>query len=110
MLTDERIKDALDKGIIGEEEFGFINSLISRFKTDILRKEKIVNQTLGEINQLRVNLDIIKEMAINMIAAQERAEARIETANKLRTDREVSKLSKITKSNKDKKEIKDEVV
>ena len=101
MNVDDKIKDALDRGVVGNEEFGFVNSLIKRFKADISRKEKIVNQTLGEINQLRLNLDIIKEMAINMIAAQDRAEARIETAAKLREDREQSRLSKLKDSTKD---------
>lgn len=79
--------DAQERGILKPEEFGFVQSLIKRFKTDITKKEKLVQVTLGEINQLKTNLQVIVEMVNNLIAAEERAEARRETARKLREDR-----------------------
>lgn len=97
LTMEDKIKEVLDKGLVSTEEFGFITSLINRFKSDITKKEKFVQQTMGEINQLRINLKVIQEMALNMIAAQERAEARTETAKKLREDRKaVSELKKKT--------------
>lgn len=107
MNVDDKIKEAFDKGVVAGEEFGFINNLIGRFKADIIKKEKLVTQTMGEINQLRINLDIIKEMALNMIAAQERAEERIITAAKLRGDRASVQADKMNAKQQSITEVKD---
>ncbi len=100
MSVEDKIQDVVEKGLVNPEEFGFINSLIKRFKADISKKEKLVHQTMGEINQLKINLEIIREMALNLIAAQERAEARIETAAKLREDRAKAQQDKLKLSDR----------
>ena len=94
----DKVNEAKEQGLVSSDEFGFINSLINRFKSDIAKKERLVQQTLGEINQLKINLQIIKEMAVNIIAAEQRAKARRETAMKLRADREEAVKKKVEES------------
>ena len=87
----ELLFNAQDTGALSEGEAGFVLSLAKRFKSDIEKKEKQAYQMMGEINQLKINLNIIMEMVGNLIAAEERAKARIETAKKLREDKPTKK-------------------
>lgn len=83
----ELLFNAQDTGVLTESEAGFVLSLAKRFKSDIEKKERQAYQMMGEINQLKINLTIIMEMVGNLIAAEDRAKARIETAKKLRENK-----------------------
>jgi len=87
----EVLFNAQDNGVLTDGESGFVLSLAKRFKADIEKKEHQIYQMKGEVIQLKTNLSIIVEMVGNLIAAEERAKARIETAKKLRRDKEDKK-------------------
>ena len=87
----EVLFNAQDSGVLTEGESGFVLSLAKRFKADIDKKEKQVQRMVGEVNQLKINLDVIVDMIKNLMAAEERAKARIETAKKLREDKPIEK-------------------
>ena len=48
-MVDDSVNEAVDKDLIGREEFGFINSLIQRFKADIIKKEKLIHQITQDV-------------------------------------------------------------
>lgn len=75
--------------VITQEEAGFVLTLVERFRKDIEKKEKILLTTQGEINQLRLNEQVIIQLVESMVAAAERDIARQETMAKLKEARAV---------------------
>ena len=89
-LREERNKlrqvviNAQKDEIITQEEAGFVITLTERFRKDIEKKEKLLLTLQGEINQLRINEQIIVQLIESMVSAAERDLARQETMKKLK--------------------------
>ena len=88
------INNAQDKRVISKEEAGFIVLLANRFRDDIERKTRAMLALQGEISQLRANEQIIMDIVKNLVAAQERADAREKTVQEIRKAKEEAQKRK----------------
>jgi hypothetical protein len=79
------IMTAEGKEVISREEAGFVINLVERFRSDIDKKFKQLHMLQGEINQLRVNEQIIINLIDSLIAAAERDAARQEAVDRIRS-------------------------
>jgi len=75
--------------VMTQEEAGFVITLVERFRKDQDKKEKQLLTIQGELNQLRINEQIIVQLIESMVSAAERDIARQETMVKLKEAREV---------------------
>lgn len=75
--------------VMTQEEAGFVITLIERFRKDTEKKEKQLLTIQGELNQLRVNEQIIIQLIESMVSAAERDIARQETMARLKEARGV---------------------
>ncbi len=91
-ILREVIMKAEDNKIITKEESGFIITLVEKFRNDIEKKIKQLHVLRGEINQLQANEHSIINLVNNMIAAEERNQARNKTIERIRgvDEKEVS--------------------
>jgi hypothetical protein len=95
ILEDRNLRDALrqvlhnasEEGYLTPEESKFTNKIFKKIDGEIERKTKTLHQLEGEIHQLRLTKRLIIDMIRDSVAAQERARARDETAERLRSGR-----------------------
>lgn len=81
---DKLICKAADNGVMSQEEVGFAELLVNRFRGD-LDKKIIQKQILeGEIAQLKNNEIIITEIIKNLVAAADREKTRLANEKELR--------------------------
>lgn len=78
------ITKAEESKTITKEESGFIITLVEKFRSEIERKIKQLHVLKGEINQLQSNEQVIISLISNMVAAEERNNARNETIGRIR--------------------------
>ena len=69
---------AIDDEIITDEEYGFVFTLVKKYRSEIERKIKQMDVLRGQILQLQSNEKIIIDLINNLIRAAERAKAREE--------------------------------
>ncbi len=81
---------AVGDEIITEEEFGFIFTLVSKYRSEIDRKVKQLDVLKGQILQLQSNERIIIDLISNLTKAAERSKAREEAVDRLKNNDEVS--------------------
>lgn len=96
--------------VMTQDEAGFVITLIERFRKDVDKKERQLLTTQGEINQLKLNEQIIVQLIESMVSAAERDLARQETMKKLKEAREVEEVRHAERAERNKeKETKDQV-
>jgi hypothetical protein len=92
-LEDKNLRDALrqvldnasKEGFLTPEEAGFTNTIFKKLDSEIVRKTKTLHQLQGEIQQLKLTKRLIIDMIKDSIAAKQRAKAREETMDRLRS-------------------------
>jgi hypothetical protein len=96
MVLDEKVlrdtlRQVLDNaskaGYLTESEAGFTERLFKKLDGEIDRKTRDKNRLEGEIHQLKLTKGIIINMIKDTVAAAERAKAREETADRIRSGR-----------------------
>ena len=76
---------AKDDDIITTEEYGFIFTLVEKYRSEIDRKIKQMDILRGQILQLQANEKIIVDLISNLIKAAERSKAREESIERLKS-------------------------
>ena len=79
------LHSAAEKGFLTEAEGRFTDQLFERIDSEIARKTKDLNRLEGSIHQLRLTKGLIINMIKESIAAAERAKAREETMDRIRS-------------------------
>jgi len=100
------VMKAEGENVMTKEEAGFVITLVERFRADIEKKIKTMNVISGEINQLKVNEQVIINLIENMVSSAERDLARQETMKKLKGSREVEVERNIKRKKNAKKDSK----
>ena len=93
LLEDKNVRNALrqvldsaaKEGYLSQDEVTFTDNLFKKIDVEITRKTKSFHQLEGEIQQLHLTKKLIIDMIKEAIAAKERAKAREETADRIRS-------------------------
>jgi hypothetical protein len=79
------LQSAAEKGFLTEAEGRFTDQLFEKIDLEVARKTKDLNRLEGSIHQLRLTKGLIINMIKESIAAAERAKAREETMDRIRS-------------------------
>jgi len=93
VLDDKVLRDTLRQvldsaskaGYLTDAEAGFTNKLFKKIDSEIERKVTDKNRLEGQIHQLKLTKSLIINMVKDSVAAAERAKAREETAERIRS-------------------------
>lgn len=92
-VDDRKLREISEKAIteevITKEEYGFIFSLVKKYRAEAERKLKQIDVLKGQVMQLQLNERIIIDLLNNLVRAAERAKAREETLSKLKSNLDV---------------------
>jgi hypothetical protein len=105
MAVNNRIGPTLSKAVsseaISQEELGFIQALIEKFRGDLDKKTNQLHILTGEMSQLRANENVIVALLENMIAAAERDRERREAAMEIRDQKDISSVADSEEDNEE---------
>lgn len=83
-----KLNNLIDKAesndVMSQDEIGFVEILVNRFRSDLDAKLNKIQRLEGEINQLRNNEKIITELIKNLVAAADREKTRLKAEKELR--------------------------
>jgi len=78
------ITKAETNDVMSQEEVGFVEILVSKFRSDLDAKLNKIQRLEGEISQLRSNEKVITDIIKNLVSAAAREKARLKAEKELR--------------------------
>jgi len=110
-MDDKQLRDALrsvldqahNEGHLAAEEVNFVNRLVKKMDKEIERKTVDKLRLEGEIQQLRLTKRLIIDLIKDSVAAHERAQAREETMDRIRSGKAARETTVIEKQIVDEK-------